>query len=134
MQIQGGTKVGSAEAGKAETAGSMLEDKRDAKIEIMLTSVPNPSNPPALSLASTCSKRTVRAPIHNDDLQYSVGSYDSKKRTAERVKVTQANASANPHAYAQAMATEWEAACEAERYAFEPMDVCPLRQMLLFTS
>ena len=100
----------------------------------MLTSVYRIPLIHQLYLSGTCPKHTARTPTHNDDLQYSVSSYGSRKRTAERAKVTQANASANLHAYAQAMATEWEAACKAERYAFEPMDVCPLRQMSFFTS
>ena len=36
MQMQGGTKVGCAEAGKAERAGGMLEDKREAGVELCL--------------------------------------------------------------------------------------------------
>ena len=132
--MQGGTKVGSAEAGKAEGAGSMLDDKREAEIEIMLTNVPNPSNPPASSLAITCPRLTARTPTHNDKLEYSVSSYGSRKRTAERAKVTQANGSAIPHAYAQAMAAGWEAACNAENHAFAHMGVCFLRWMSCFMS
>ena len=88
------------------------------EIEVMLTSVPNPSNPPAPSLASTRPSAVCTLTCDNDP-QYSVSSYGTRKRTAEQAKVTQANASANPHTDARADAIGWEAACEAERRAVE---------------
>jgi hypothetical protein len=69
----------------------------------------------------------VRAPIRNDDPKYSVSSYSTQKRPAEKAKVARADTSGDPRTYAQAMAradtAEWEAACEAERRAFERMGV-----------
>ena len=118
----GGAKAADTNAGDAGKAGGASES--DKEIEEMLTITPKPPTP---TIASTRPKRTVRAPIRDDDPRYSVSSYSTRKRPAEKAKVAHADISGDPRTYTQAMAradaAEWEAACEAERRAFEHMGV-----------
>jgi transposase InsO family protein len=118
----GGAKAADTDAGDTGKAGGVSES--DKEIEDMLTITPKPPTP---SIATTRPKRTVRAPIRDDDPRYSVSSYSTRKRTAEQAKVAKSDTSGDPRTYAQAMArddaAEWEAACEAEHRAFERMGV-----------
>ena len=117
----GNTGAGGADAGKA---GGVSEIEREEETEDTLT---NASKSTAPTLANSCPKRTVRTPVRDDDLRYSVSSYSTRKRTAEKAKVAQVDTPADPCTYTQAMAradaAEWEVACEAERRAFEHMGV-----------
>jgi len=122
----GGAEAGGAEAGNAK-AGGTSEDESETEIEGILTSTSKSSKVPTPTLASTRPKRTVRAPTRDDDPRYSVSSYGTRKRPAEKAKVARTDATGDPRTYAQAMArtdaAEWEVACEAERRAFERMGV-----------
>ena len=121
----GGVNKDSAKAGDTGKAGGASESEKE--VEDMLTIAPKPPSLPTPTLASTCPKHTVHAPICDDDPRYSVSLYSTRKRTAEQAKVAQTDASGKPCTYTQAMAhtdaAEWEAACEAERCAFEHMGV-----------
>jgi hypothetical protein len=101
---------------------SRAASESDKEIEEMLTISPKTPTP---TLASIRPKRIVHAPIRDDDPRYPVSSYSTRERLPRRAKVAQANTSGDPRTYVQAMAhaAEWEAACEAERRAFERMGV-----------
>ena len=108
-----------------EKAGDASENESEKEIKDILTDNSKSFNSLAPTLTSTRPKRTVRTPIRDDDPHYSVSSYNTRKRTAEKAKVAQVDTPADPCTYAQAMArtdaTEWEVVCEAERRAFEHM-------------
>jgi hypothetical protein len=70
-------------------------------------------------------KRTIRAPIRDDDARYDVSSYDRKRPV--RVTVADAELGSDPRTFDEAMArpdaAKWILACENERHAFEQMGV-----------
>lgn len=72
-------------------------------------------------------KRITRAPVRDDDDRYAVSSYRLRKRPDEHARVAKIDDAGDPRTYAEAMmrpdATEWEAACEAEKRVFEHMGV-----------
>jgi hypothetical protein len=118
--------TGGVDAGNAGKAGGASETETEIEIKgILSTSKPFKSLVP--TLASTCPKHTMHTPIRDDDPHYSVSSYSTRKRHAEKAKVAHADVTGNPHTYTQAMArpdaAEWEVVCEAEHRAFEHMGV-----------
>ena len=86
----GNTGAGGADAGKA---GGVSEIEREEETEDTLT---NASKSTAPTLANSHPKRAVRTPVRDDDLHYSVSSYNTRKRTAEKAKVAQVNTPADP--------------------------------------
>jgi hypothetical protein len=118
--------TGGVDAGNTGKAGGASEIESKSKIEgILSTSKPSKSLVPTLT--STRPKRTMHMPICDNGLHYSVSSYGTRKRHAEKAKVAHADVTGNLCTYAQAMArpdaAEWEVACEAKRCAFEHMGV-----------
>jgi hypothetical protein len=118
--------TGGVDAGNAGKAGGTSEIESKSKIEgILSTSKPSKSLVP--TLASTRPKRTTHTLIRDDDPHYSVSSYGTRKRHAEKAKVAHTDVTGDLRTYAQAMAhpdaAEWEVACEAEHRAFEHMGV-----------
>jgi Reverse transcriptase (RNA-dependent DNA polymerase) len=80
----------------------------------------------AYTLPSSRPKRTVRAPIRDDDPHYLVTSY-GHSCPAEQANVMRTDLSNDPRTYSEAMAcpatAEWDAACEDELRTFQQMGV-----------
>jgi hypothetical protein len=72
-------------------------------------------------------KRITCAPIRDNDERYAVSSYGLRKRPDKHAHVAKADETSDPRSYAEAMAhpdaAEWEIVCDAEKRAFEHMEV-----------
>jgi Reverse transcriptase (RNA-dependent DNA polymerase) len=116
-----GTETG--DAPEAPAPQSADDKQSDCDSESESESDDTPSEP----LLPPRPKRTIRAPIRDDDPRYSVSSYGTRKPTAEHASVAQADTTNDPRTYAEAMArpdaAEWEVACSDEKRAFEHMGV-----------